>query len=358
MVDKDLASLSDQLMLGTVLLYVITMVGYAADLAFGRRRTVAAAAVREPALVGAGASGATDAADTAVGADTANVAEAGAAEAADGADGAAAAAESAGSLERREIDWARFAILMNVVAWGVHLGDLVTRGMAAHRWPWGNMYEFTSAICFAAVTAYLVVLTRQRVRFLGAFVMVAAVIGLGVATIWLYNDPGPLRPALNSYWIAIHVSAAITATGAFSLAAVVTVLYLLAVRAEAKARTGSAEAAEAAAGGAWSRLPGADSLDRLANRITMFGFPIWTFAIMAGAIWADQAWGRYWGWDPKETWSFITWVCYAGYLHARATAGWRGRKAAVISLIAFGCLLFNFFGINFLVSGMHSYAGG
>jgi cytochrome c-type biogenesis protein CcsB len=326
-VDKDLASLSDQLMLGTVLLYVITMVGYAADLAFGRRRTVAAAAVREPALVGAG------------------TADAGAAGAAD----ADAATESAGPPEGREIDWARFAILMNVVAWGVHLGELVTRGMAAHRWPWGNMYEFTSAICFAAVTAYLVILTRQNVRFLGAFVMIAAVVGLGVATIWLYNDPGPLTPALNLYWIAIHFSAAITATGAFSIAAVTTALYLLAARREATGRGGD---------GVLARLPGAESLDRLANKITMFGFPIWTFAIMAGAIWADQAWGRYWGWDPKETWSFITWVGYAGYLHARATAGWRGRKAAVISLIAFGCLLFNFFGINFLVSGMHSYAGG
>jgi cytochrome c-type biogenesis protein CcsB len=338
-VDKDLASLSDQLMLGTVLLYVVTMVGYAADLGFGRRRTAVApaeataeaeAAVREPALVGAGAesaAGATDVTDTAD----------------------AGATESAGTPVRREVDWARFAILMNVVAWGVHLGELVTRGMAAHRWPWGNMYEFTSAICFAAVTAYLVILTRQRVRFLGAFVMVAVIIGLGVATIWLYNDAGPLRPALNSYWIAIHVTAAITATGAFSVAAVTTVLYLLAARREAAGGAGD---------GVLARLPDAESLDRLANKTIMFGFPIWTFAIMAGAIWADQAWGRYWGWDPKETWSFITWVGYAGYLHARATAGWRGRKAAVISLIAFGCLLFNFFGINFLVSGLHSYAGG
>ncbi|HZB31791.1 MAG TPA: c-type cytochrome biogenesis protein CcsB [Streptosporangiaceae bacterium] len=343
MVDKDLASLSDQLMLGAVLLYVITMVAYAADLAFGRRRAVAASAGREPALVGAGAAGHPS---TAGAADDTHDAAATTAESGESAE----SAEPAGTApERREIDWARFAILMNVVAWGVHLGEIVTRGLAAHRWPWGNMYEFTSAVCFAAVTAYLVILTRQRVRFLGAFVMVAVIIGLGVATIWLYNDPGPLQPALNSYWIAIHVGAAISATGAFSVAAVVTVLYLLAARREATGRGGA---------GVFAHLPGAASLDRLAHKITMFAFPIWTFAIMAGAIWADQAWGRYWGWDPKETWSFITWVGYAGYLHARATAGWRGRKAAVISLIAFGSLLFNFFGINFLVSGLHSYAGG
>jgi cytochrome c-type biogenesis protein CcsB len=311
-VDKDLASLSNQLMLGTVLLYVVAMVGYAADLAFGRK-PAAEVTAEERVLVGAGGG---------------EVSE---------------AAPETESVQKREVDWARFAVLMNVIGWGLHLGELVTRGMAAGRWPWGNMYEFMSAICFAAVTAYLVLLTRQKVRFLGAFVMVAAVIGLGVATIWLYNDPGPLRPALNSYWIAIHVTAAITATGTFSVAALTTALYLV------SARGGRST-------GLLARLPDADRLDRLANRIIMFGFPIWTFAIMAGAIWADQAWGRYWGWDPKETFSFITWVGYAGYLHARATAGWRGRKAAVISLIAFGCLLFNFFGINFLVSGMHSYA--
>jgi cytochrome c-type biogenesis protein CcsB len=340
LIDKDLASLSNQLMLGTVLLYVIAMVGYAADLAFGRKRAAAAAEVQERVLVGTGGGSEPESESDVDSFDEAAEAEA---------------------TERREVDWGRFAVLMTVIGWGVHLAEIVTRGMAAHRLPWGNMYEFMSAICFAAVTAYLVILTRQKVRFLGPFVMVAAIIGLGVATIWLYNDPGPLRPALNSYWIAIHVTAAITATGTFSIAAVTTVLYLLAARREAAVGAGTPDgaAASATAGeGLLARLPSAERLDRLANRITMFGFPIWTFAIMAGAIWADQAWGRYWGWDPKETWSFITWVGYAGYLHARATAGWRGRKAAVISLLAFGCLLFNFFGINFLVSGMHSYAGG
>jgi cytochrome c-type biogenesis protein CcsB len=335
-VDKGLADLSNQLMLGTVLLYVIAMVGYAADLAFGRRRTTAvASSVRERELVGVGAAEPEPSPQSSGG--------------------------PAEALPRREVDWARFAVLISVVGWGVHLAELVTRGLVAERLPWGNMYEFTSAICFAAVTAYLVILTRPKARFLGPFlgpfVMLAAVIGLGVATIWLYNDPGPLRPALNSYWIAIHVSAAIVATGALAVAALTTVLYLLSARGLS---AGGLSAGAAGTGGMLGRLlgqlPGADRLDHLAHRITMFAFPIWTFAIMAGAIWADQAWGRYWGWDPKETWSFITWVGYAGYLHARATAGWRGRKAAVISLIAFGCLLFNFFGINFLIEGMHSYA--
>jgi cytochrome c-type biogenesis protein CcsB len=315
MVDTHLANLSNQLMLGAVLVYVVAMVAYAAEIAFARNR--ADADVSEPVkvLVGAGGPEAE--------ADMPEVEE-----------------------ERRKVDWGRFAILMNVVAWGLHGAEIVTRGMAADRVPWGNMYEFVSAITFAAVTVYLVMLWRYKINWLGPFLMVAVVIALGIATIWLYNDPGPLRPALHSYWIAIHVTAAVTATGTFTVAGVATVLYL--VKSFVPARPG----------GILARVPGMEALDTVAHRVIMFAFPIWTFAIIAGAIWADSAWGRYWGWDPKETWSFITWVGYAGYLHARATAGWRGRKAAFVSLIAFGCLLFNFFGINYLVSGLHSYAGG
>ena len=324
MVDTYLGHLSNELMLGAVLLYIVAMVGYAAEVSFGRRRP---ATVAEPAkvLVGAG------------GPETAEPpAEA----------GTAADADDAGDDERRRVDWGRFAILINVLAWAVHGAEIVTRGIAADRVPWGNMYEFMSAITFAAVTVYLVMLWRYKVSWLGPFLMVAVVIALGIATIWLYDDPGPLRPALHSYWIAIHVTAAVTATGVFTVAGVSTILYVLRTR-----------KTEPKPGGLLERVPGADTLDTLAHRTIMFGFPIWTFAIIAGAIWADSAWGRYWGWDPKETWSFITWVVYAGYLHARATAGWRGRKAAVVSLIGFACLLFNFFGINYLVSGLHSYAG-
>ncbi|REE98021.1 c-type cytochrome biogenesis protein CcsB [Thermomonospora umbrina] len=334
MPDSDLANLSDQLALGAVLLYVVAMVGYALDLGFGRRRATAETAEAEreaPAkvLVGA-AAGATDAPRTA-GAPPEDTPEA-----------------PERPEPRAERDWGRFAILISVLGWGSHLGMIVTRGWAAERWPWGNMYEFLAAIAFAAVTAYLVVLARYKARFLGAFVMLAAVIALGVATIWLYTPVGPLDPALKSYWIAIHVSAAIMATGAFTVAGVSTVLYVVRARRDTRRADGEPTS---------SLLPAADTLDRLAYKITMFAFPIWTFAITAGAIWADEAWGRYWGWDPKEIWSFVTWVIYAGYLHARATAGWKGRRAAVIGLVAFAALLFNFFGVNYLFSGMHSYAG-
>ncbi|WP_435601779.1 cytochrome c biogenesis protein CcsA, partial [Streptomyces sp. YPW6] len=107
----------------------------------------------------------------------------------------------------------------------------------------------------------------------------------------------------------------------------------------------------------WDPPPPPPSLDRFAYRVNAVIFPLWTFTIIAGAIWAEAAWGRYWGWDPKETWSFITWVAYACYLHARATAGWKGRKAAYLALIGFACFIFNYYGVNMFINGLHSYAG-
>ncbi|MGK5551532.1 c-type cytochrome biogenesis protein CcsB [Actinomadura kijaniata] len=321
MSSTDLANLSDKLMLTTVVLYIIALVAYAADLGFGgRRRTADAVAEKKVLATVGGGEG-------------------------DGDESAPAPAAAGEQAEGR--DWGRFAVLLNVLGWAAHLGVLITRGLAASHWPWSNMYEFLTAIAFAAVTAYLVCLWRFRARFLGAFVMVAVVMALGGANIWLYQEVGPVRPALNSYWIAIHVSAAIIATGAFTVAGVATILYLLKAPREARG---------AVTDGFWAHLPSAGNLDRLALRVTMFAFPIWTAAIIMGAIWADEAWGRYWGWDPKEIWSFITWIAYAAYLHARATAGWRGRRAAVLSLVAFACLLFNFFGVNYMFQGLHTYA--
>ncbi|MFC5748636.1 c-type cytochrome biogenesis protein CcsB [Actinomadura rugatobispora] len=323
----DLANLSDKLMLTTVVLYIVAMVSYAADLGFSRRGAASRAA-------GAGRKAEAKVLVGAAGAEKAETSGAAAGE----------DAEAGG----RAVDWARLAVVLNVLGWAAHLGVIVTRGLAGERWPWGNMYEFLTAITFAAVTAFLIVLWRFQARFLGAFVSLAAVVGLGVANIWLYDSVGPVVPALNSYWIAIHVSAAIVATGAFTVGGASTILYLFKIRQEARSAAGG--------GGFLDRLPGSDVLDRLSVRVTMFAFPIWTAAIIMGAIWADEAWGRYWGWDPKEIWSFVTWVVYAAYLHARATAGWKGRKAAVLSLIGFAALLFNFFGVNYMFSGLHSYA--
>ncbi|WP_242614238.1 c-type cytochrome biogenesis protein CcsB [Actinomadura roseirufa] len=339
--NADLANLSDKLMLTTVVLYIIALFAYAADLGFGRRGEPAAALEKAEAkvLVAAGSAGA----------------EGGAVETAGEAPAEPGAREAAG----RRVDWVRLAVLLNVLGWASHLGVLVSRGLAAGRWPWANMYEFLTAISFAAVTAFLVVMWRYNARFLGAFVMAAAVLALGIANLWLYDSVGPVSPALNSYWIAIHVTAAITSTGAFTVAGTATVLYLLKIREQGGAGSageGTGERAAGRAAGLLARIPSADTLDRLSMRVTTFAFPIWTATIIMGAIWADEAWGRYWGWDPKEIWSFVTWVLYAAYLHARATAGWKGRKAAVLSLVAFAALLFNFFGVNYLFSGLHSYA--
>ncbi|MGH2683518.1 MAG: c-type cytochrome biogenesis protein CcsB [Actinomycetota bacterium] len=271
-----------------------------------------------------------------------------------------------------------------------HLVSVVARGLAAGRVPWGNMYEYSSMVGLLAVAAYLVVERMWKARAVGGFALGAAVLVMGGA-ILLYVPPGPLVPALNSYWIRIHVVAAMTGSALFMLGTVFTVLYLFqdvrerrvarrAVRSErapalAAVRAGGLPddhvpapdepetlpaqdaGGEAEADPRRSRLPSAGSLDRLAYRTIAFAFPIWTFAVIAGAIWAEEAWGRYWGWDPKETWSFITWTVFAAYLHARATVGWRGRRAAVLALVGFGALAFNLYAVNLVVKGLHSYAG-
>ena len=252
------------------------------------------------------------------------------------------------------------------------LAGVVTRAIWAGRAPWGNMYEYSLASALAITGVFLAVSLRRDVRWLGLLVTGASLITLGIAVIVLYNDSPQLVPALKSYWLVIHVSAAIIAGGAFTVGAAATVLYLAADRAERDAagrtqaptsgrllglRTRLHALNSRVSATVAARTPDSATLDGLAYRVNAFVFPVWTFAVMAGAIWAEDAWGRYWGWDPKETWAFITWLVYAGYLHARATAGWRGRKAAMIGLLGFACFLINFFGVNLFASGLHSYSG-
>lgn len=256
----------------------------------------------------------------------------------------------------------RAGVALTVVAAAVHAASLTLRGLAVDKVPWSNMYEFTSMICFAAIFSWLVVLGRStlvrrpatiesagtELRRLGVFVLTPVIILLFLAGTVLYADAEPLIPALNSYWIAIHVSAASVASGVLLVAGVASVLYLLAVRAQGQP-AGTSRLSE--------RLPSAEVLDRLAYRTTVVAFPIWTFGIITGAIWAEAAWGRYWGWDPKETVALVAWVVYACYLHARATAGWRGTRSAAINVFGLSVMLFNLFFINIVVAGLHSYAG-
>jgi cytochrome c-type biogenesis protein CcsB len=261
-----------------------------------------------------------------------------------------------------------------------HLVSVVTRGLAADRVPWGNMYEYSSIVGLLVVAVYLVVERLSKVRSLGGFALGAAVLAMAGATM-VYVTPGPLVPALNSYWIKIHVVAAMTGSSLFILGFVFTVLYLVRDRKEqrelSRVSNEPAPALATVGGGGLPHdlaaspdepeersdpeprrgwLPSAAVLDRLAYRTIAFGFPIWTFAVIAGAIWAEQAWGRYWGWDPKEVWSFITWVVFAAYLHARATVGWRGRRAALIAVVGFAALGFNLYAVNLVIPGLHSYA--
>lgn len=261
---------------------------------------------------------------------------------------------AAGDDEQGEL-YGRIAISLTVLAFALHLAGVVCRGLSVGRAPWGNMYEFSCTLGLVAVGAYLVLLGLGRnVRWIGLFLVTAVLLDLGLAVSVLYTASDQLVPALHSYWLWIHVSCAIICGAVFHLGALATFLYLFRDRYEASVAGGGDGGRFASM---TARLPAAATLDKFAYRINAAVFPLWTFTIMAGSIWAESAWGRYWGWDPTETWSFITWVAYACYLHARATAGWKGRKAAYLALIGFACFLFNYYGVNVFIVGKHSYAG-
>jgi len=231
---------------------------------------------------------------------------------------------------------------------------LLFRGLSAGRPPIGNMYEFSLAGGFAVALTYCLMSISRDLRWLGVFIAIPVLLDLGLALTVLYTDSAQLVPALNSYWLAIHVSAAVVCLGAFTIGAALSGLFLVAQTAEDRLVAGKEPGRSAAIA---QRIPSADRLDLMSYRIHAFMFPIWTFAVIAGAIWAEAAWGRYWGWDPKETWAFITWVIYAAYLHARATAGWRGKKAAYVAIAGYAAILFNYFIVNIYVQGLHSYSG-
>ena len=235
-------------------------------------------------------------------------------------------------------------LVLAVLVLGV---GVVTRGIAAQRVPWGNLYEFAITGSFAVTAVHVLLRRRLGLQFLDVWLAGFAATCSGSALLLFHEDVGPLRPQLRSTWLVIHVSAAVVATGIFTVGAVLCALYLFRSRREASGQV---------AGGYAGRIPSAARLDRMAYRVHAFGFPIYTLALVFGAVWAKVAYGRYWEWDPKETWMLISWVVYAAYLHARATAGWKGRVAAVIALVAFGTVLFNLLGVNFLIAGKHSYA--
>jgi cytochrome c-type biogenesis protein CcsB len=285
---------------------------------------------------------------------------------------------------RRDPLW----ILARVVAVAgatANLVSIVARGMAADRVPWGNMFEYSTVLAFLVVAGTLVLVEGvAKIKTLTGFSLMFSVLTLAVAAMFFPVEPSPLQPALNSYWIKIHVVAAITGSSLFAIGGIATILFLIKDRSEQRALAVLRERAPAPImGGAvevdaphdllpdpegpdvaasnprgGGVLPPAAALDRVAYRVIAFAFPIWTFAVIAGAIWAQEAWGRYWGWDPKETWSFVTWTIFAGYLHARSTAGWKGRRAAVIAVVGFISLLITYYAVNLWIVGLHSYKLG
>ncbi len=243
--------------------------------------------------------------------------------------------------------WGRLGLSVTLVAAIVHVAGVVLRGIAAERAPWGNMYEFVTSSLAMAVVIYLVGVFAFGWKGFGLPVTLLASMGLGLAVTVLYVDVAPLMPALHSVWFVVHIVAAALAGAIFNIGGIAAILFLVRQRAE---RKGTVK-------GYLARLPQTATLDRVSYRMHAFAFPLWTFAVAAGAIWAQYAWGRFWGWDPKETWSLVTWIVYAAYLHARATAGWKGTRAAVLAIIGLISFWWNFVGVNLLLNGLHSYAG-
>jgi cytochrome c-type biogenesis protein CcsB len=318
-----LALYSDRFYMAAVGVYVFAMVLHGWE--FARARTAAP----EPAASLAGRDGSAPA----------EIGASGPGAAVDGPPPAKGAARS--PAERM----GRMGVSLVVLGAGLHFVSIVLRGVAAQRWPLGNMYEFISAITFAAVVTWLVVLKRGNgLRPVGVFVLFPVVVLQFLGGTVLYTQAAPVMPALQSYWLVVHVTTISIASGLFFVPGIASILFLL----RSSDRLPAALA---------TKVPSAEALDRLAYRVTIVAFPLYTFAVIAGAIWAEAAWGRFWGWDPKETVAFVAWVIYAAYLHARATAGWRSGGAAWVNVLGLTAVVFNLFFINLVVAGLHSYAG-
>ena len=261
--------------------------------------------------------------------------------------GVVADADTQPAASRGVEQFGRMGVALTVIGFLLSVVGVLTRALAAQRAPWGNMFEFTITAMVFVVGVYLILVWRAGLRWLGLPVTMLAAVGNGLAVTVFYVAVAPLVPALHSVWFLIHIVAAAISGAAFNVGGLMSILYLIKKRAEDRGTVR----------GYLERVPDSRKIDLIAYRFLAFAFPLWTFTVVAGAIWAEYAWGRYWGWDPKETWALVTWVIYACYLHARSTAGWRGTRAAVIAIIGLASFWFNFVGINLLVSGLHSYAG-
>ena len=325
---ETLAAYSLVAVYSAIAVYVLAFVVYVLDLA--KRSASAQAAVPATAATGSAASATAESMPYRPGAT--GVLE------------RAAAAPAASGASRYQ----RTAFALTIIAWVLHVAAIVMRGIAAERVPWANMYEFALVGTGIMVGVFLFAQLWKDLRFLGTFITGLAVLLLGLATTNLYVDVVPLPPALQSAWLVVHVLMAILGTGFFALGAGISVVQLLQNR---------REAGKLARVTMLRTVPPSEALERLAYRVNVIGFVLWTFTLMFGAVWAERAWGRYWGWDTKEVWTFVIWVVFAGYIHARATRGWRGNRSAILALIGFAAVLFNFTVVNLFFTGLHAYSG-
>ena len=242
----------------------------------------------------------------------------------------------------------RIGLTLLVLGWIIHLLATIGRGIAGNRVPWANMFEFGLTSTLLIVGVFLGTLFWKDLGYLGAYITGFVLLALGVVTVNFYVDVTPLPPALQSAWLVIHVFVASLATAFFALGAALSALQLVRAR---------YEAGQMAKARIMNTLPSSSVMESLAYRLNVVGFVMWSFTLIAGAIWAERAWGRYWGWDVKEVWTFIIWVLFAGYIHARATRGWRGSRAAWLAIIGFAAVLFNYTVVNIAFTGLHSYSG-
>ncbi|WP_438354156.1 c-type cytochrome biogenesis protein CcsB [Microbacterium sp. CJ88] len=343
-----------------IAIYALAFIAYAIDLS--RRsalavdaKTVDASATRTRQLAAVGAAGSsTISREGSTGTDAAEQLRA--------EESAAEAAIEARPAARARMLWARIGTSLTVLAFLFHVGATITRGISAGRVPWSNMYEFALTGTTLIVAVYLVVLFRYDLRFLGSFITGLIIVLLGGTLLGgLYVDVTPLADPLKSVWLVIHVFVASLATALFALAFGLSVMQLLQARRERKVLAAASVPVgdeKPKTGLRFLRtLPSADALESLAYRFAILGFIFWTFTLIAGSIWANDAWGRYWGFDTKEVWTFVIWVLYAGYIHARATRGWRGSRSAWLSIIGFAAVMFNFTIVNMFFKGLHVYSG-
>ena len=370
----EIGDLSTLLVWAAATAFTIALVAYTVDLArltdnAQRRQPQVAdaeAATGARSLVGVGVAGAASAARAGGSADPARgVGDAGRARV----DSAVAGSTQDVALGRspRAEGIARSTTYLGVV---MLFAAIVLRGFAAGRWPTANMYEFTLVGVLVATLVLAIVQRRRVIAFVGVVVMGIAVTALVVALESFFVRADAVRPALQNYWLVLHVGVAISATGIFTVAFAAAVLQVMrdgreTGRSHLTTPWRRADGLRQAFSGLavtgpqfrWvDQVPEARRLEALSFRLNAIGFVLWTLTLIGGAIWAEDAWGRYWNWDPKEVGTFIAWVVYAAYLHARTTRGWGGRKAAYFVFVGYAAVIANFTVVNLAVSGMHSYA--